>query len=171
MDRERGPYYIDGSGFAGQGLDDDVRNYNNSPEAQMGLWCQWVPNDDGTAIEWDQNEKFYDAVEWMGYLMEHFLGHDPVAKRVDPERFAFLQGHTCNGVIQAQGEDAEDQWLIIVADNQVSTTNLVSVPRVFVEVARIPYPATQVTPQRYAELLTATQQAVDRRKRNERPVG
>ena len=41
--------------------------------AQPGLWCQWVPNASGTAIVWDEGEKFYYYIEWIKYLIEHFL--------------------------------------------------------------------------------------------------
>jgi hypothetical protein len=32
----------------------------------------------------------------------------------------FLQGHVCNGEIEAQGEDRGDHWMLIVKDNKVS---------------------------------------------------
>jgi len=124
MDREKGPYYIDGGGFGGQDRESDVRDYNNPPEGQPGLWCQWVPNGDGTAIEWDGKEKFYDSPEWMAYLIKHFLGTNPLAKAELP----FLQGHTLNGTIAAQGEDPSDMWLLHVVDNQVSIEDLVATP-------------------------------------------
>ena len=31
MDRARGPYFVDGSGPFGQGLDDDIRDFNKPP--------------------------------------------------------------------------------------------------------------------------------------------
>ena len=117
MDREKGPYYVNGSGFMGQGRDSDVRNHNSPPAGQPGLWCQWVPNEDGTAIEWDEGEKFYSADEWMVYIIEHFIGSDPKAKSELP----FLQGHTCNGEIFADGEESDDLWKIQVDDNVVTT--------------------------------------------------
>jgi hypothetical protein len=119
MDRARGPYFVGGSGFRGQGTDHDVRDFNRPPAGQPGLWCQWVPTEDGAAIEWDGGEKFYAAEAWMAYLLEHFVGHDPVARRADPQRFAFLQGHTCNGEIEAQGEAPDDRWGLVVEDNRV----------------------------------------------------
>ena len=41
--------------------------------AQPGLWCGWRPNEDGTVIEHDGGEKFYDYTEWIQYLVHHFL--------------------------------------------------------------------------------------------------
>jgi hypothetical protein len=121
MDCEQGPYYADRGGMAGQDYNDPlVKNYNSPPEGQPGLWCQWVPTEDGSAIEWDGGEKFYYAPEWMEYLIEHFVGADPQAKAVLP----FLQAHKLNGEITAQGEDIHDRWLLIVADNVVTIESL-----------------------------------------------
>ena len=39
-----------------------------------GYWCQWVPTDDGDALVWDEDEKFYNAEEWMKYIIDNFLG-------------------------------------------------------------------------------------------------
>ena len=121
MKRGKGPYFVDGSGWYGQGLDADVTDYNNPPAGQPGLWCQWRPTDDGTAIEWDGGEKFYNSVEWMEYLIEHFLKPGAVAAN----ELSFLQAnHVLNGTIKAQGEDMDDRWKLVVTDNVVSTINL-----------------------------------------------
>jgi len=118
MDRENGPYYV-GGGLGGQTQDSDVRNHNRPPEGQPGLWCQWVATEEGDAIEWDYQEKFYNAPEWMQYIINHFLGENPLAKLNDPENFGFLQGHKLNGEIYAQGEEADDMWKLEVVDGQV----------------------------------------------------
>lgn len=73
MDRAHGPYFVDGSGPFGQGRDDDIRNFNEPPAGQPGLWCQWEPTEDGTAIEWNGEEKYYKSAEWMTYLIDTFL--------------------------------------------------------------------------------------------------
>ena len=116
MDRKNGPYFVDGTGDFGQGDDPDIRDYNRPPQGQPSLWCQWVPTDDGTAIEWDGGEKFYAGAEWMKYLIQHFIGPRPLAAVA----LSFLQGHTCNGEITAQGEDPDDRWMLIVKDSVVS---------------------------------------------------
>lgn len=116
MKRGKGPYYVDGSGSFGQGSDEDIMEYNVPPEGQPGLWCQWVPTHDGTGIEWDGNEKFYDSPEWMTYIIDHFLKPGCVAAKELP----FLQAnHVCNGHIYAQGEESSDMWLLEVNDNKV----------------------------------------------------
>jgi len=117
----QGPYYVDRGGFAGQEDGPDVIDYNQPPKGQPSLWCQWMPSEDGTAIVWDGGEKFYYAPEWMKYLIEHFVGDAPLAKAALP----FLQRHKLNGEIKAQGEDADDQWLLIVEDNKVSVADAI----------------------------------------------
>lgn len=117
MNRKNGPYYL-GIGDFGQDHESDIIDYNHPPEGQPGLWCQWVVSEDGTTLEWDGGEKFYDATEWMRYLIDHFLGHDPQAAR-DNIHFGFLQGHTLNGIIYAQGEESGDVWKIVVDGNEV----------------------------------------------------
>lgn len=123
MDREKGPYYVDGgSGFMGLDTDSDIRNQNSPPDGQPGLWCEIVPTDNGDALVWTDNEKTYDMAEWMAYIIEHFVGSNPLAKSELP----FLQAHTLNGTMSAQGEEADDMWLLHVENNVVSTEDLVA---------------------------------------------
>jgi hypothetical protein len=115
MNRTRGPYYC-GTGDFGQDQEPDILDYNHPPEGQPGLWCQWIATEDGHFIEWDVGEKFYSSAEWMKYIIQHFIGPNPIAKAELP----FLRGHTLNGEIEAEGEDSSDRWKLIVADNEVS---------------------------------------------------
>lgn len=117
MKRKNGPYYI-GTGSSGQDQEPDIEDYNRPPDGQPGLWCQWVPNDNGTEIEWDGGEKFYNSPEWMQYIIDHFLAPGAKAKSELP----FLQAnHVLNGEIEAQGEESDDRWLLVVKDNKVTT--------------------------------------------------
>lgn len=121
MNRTKGPYYVDGKGLCGQDREGDIIDYNEPPKGQPGLWCQWIPNEDGTALVWDEDEKFYCSVEWMEYIIQHFLASNAKAKK----ELDFLQAnHTLNGVIKAQGEDFNDRWKLIVTDNVVTTEQL-----------------------------------------------
>ena len=54
MDRTAGPYAVADTGFRGP----DVKDYNRPPQGQPGLWCDWTPTDDGSAIRWNGTEKF-----------------------------------------------------------------------------------------------------------------
>lgn len=104
MHRKKGPDYVDGTGFMGQGADDDVIDHNRPPPGQPGLWCQWVPTDDGQFIGWDGGEKFYESAAWMKYIIDRYIAP---------------AGHVCNGTIDAQGEDPDDRWALEVKDNKV----------------------------------------------------
>lgn len=104
-----GGYFVGEGGHAGQGAYPpgipDVMDYNSPPPDQPGLWCQWVPNDGGTAIEWDEGEKFYEYVDWIRYLIRHFLGP---------------WGYRLNGQVEWKGEDPTDLGRISIYDNVVS---------------------------------------------------
>lgn len=82
-------------------VDNSVVNYNHPPEGQPGLWCQWAPTDDGTQLEWNGAEKFYNYREWLIYLNEHFF---------QP------WGYRLSGQVQWQGERENDQGVIIIDD-------------------------------------------------------
>lgn len=120
MLREKGEYFVGGTGMAGQGRDPDIIDFNAPPTEQPGLWCQWIPTEDGKALEWNEAEKFYAAEQWMWYLIQNFLKPNPIAKIRFPKQFSFLKGHTCNGEIDAQGEESDDRWRLLVKDNEVS---------------------------------------------------
>lgn len=127
MDRAKGPLYVQGStGWSPK--DKDVRDGNRPPADQPGLWCQWVPTDDGAELEWDGGEKFYNPAEWMKYLVENLLA--PTARQYisdhydEDERLRhFTANHMVNGTIYAQGEDPEDHYAIVVANNKVLVAN------------------------------------------------
>ncbi len=123
MARKSGPYIVEGSdmGFVSSGGDSDVLNGNEPPPGQPGLWCQWIPNEEGTEISWDGGEKFYEAEKWIKYLIEHFLKPGCIAK----EQLPFLQAnHMVSGVIEAKGEEHGDNWNLIVDENEVRTQHL-----------------------------------------------
>lgn len=76
-----------------------------------GIWCDWEVHDTGSMIAWNDSEKSYSMPEWMVYLIQNFL-----------------QGHTLNGTMSAQGEEPDDMWLLHVKDNIVSVEDLVAQP-------------------------------------------
>lgn len=129
-----GAFFVGGGGFMGQDDDASVLDHNEAPgqesynrsfegeswrqywdkkreqiaagECQPGLWCQWVPNEDGTKLEWDGGEKFYEYVPWLKYLITNFL---------DP------WGYKLNGEVSWSGEEQGDVGVIHVEDNVVTT--------------------------------------------------
>ena len=127
VNRHSGPYVADGLSDI-QGA--DIINGNYEHPSQPGLYCDWEPDEDGTAIQWNGNEKFYDPAEWMEYLISTFLKpgatllaelQSPVQGRHYDPRFAhFSFDHVLDGVIDAQGEDPDDRWRLVVRGNAVS---------------------------------------------------
>lgn len=101
-----GEFYVDGEGMFGQDIEDNVIDHNRPPRTQPSLWLQWVPTEDGWGIEWDGNEKFYNYVEWLEYLIEKILAP---------------RGYVLNGEVEWYGEDREDMGKISVKDNVVTT--------------------------------------------------
>ena len=97
-----GEWLVSGEGFKGQDSDSSVINHNKPPCRQPGLWCQWVPNEDGTALQWDGGEMAYDMREWLYYLIEFYLKP---------------RGYVLNGVVKAQGKDSSDRWSMRLKDN------------------------------------------------------
>lgn len=100
-----GEFYIEGSGFAGQGHEDNIVEFNRPPKTQPSLWLQWIPTEDKIGIEWDGGEKFYHADKWIVYLIDKVL---------QP------RGYVLNGTVFAQGEEYHDTWRIDIVDNVVT---------------------------------------------------
>lgn len=124
---EEGGYFVGAAGFCGQETEPknerfahesspvglDVIDSNNPPAGQPGLWCQWVPDDsdsdsdgdpDPCVIKHDGGEKFYDYVEWLEYLIAHFLKP---------------WGYTLNGVVRWEGDRNADRGAIVAEGNAV----------------------------------------------------
>lgn len=104
---KEGEYFVGGRGFFGQDDDDSVVDHNKPPITQPGLWCQWVPSEDGTSIQWDGGEKFYKYVEWLKYLIKNFLSP---------------WGYELNGRVEWEGEERSDTGAIFVDGNIVMVT-------------------------------------------------
>jgi hypothetical protein len=100
-----GEFFVFGTGSYGQDHDNSIVDFNQQPSTQPSLWCQWVPNEDGTAIEWDGGEKFYAYSEWLFYIINKVLAPN---------------GYTLNGTVVWQGEETGDVGKIHVVDNVVT---------------------------------------------------
>ena len=118
--RISGPYTVEPRPYRHEAEDPDVISYNEPPDGQPGLWCSWEPSTDGREIEWSGAEKFYHAAEWMAYLIDHFLKPGAEASKTQSPLFeSFTFNHIAHGTIEAQGEDPDDRWALIVEDNEV----------------------------------------------------
>jgi hypothetical protein len=109
---EEGGYYV-GSPDHGKfklgdsKTDKTILNNNRAPKGQPELYCKWVPDEDGNCIKWSGEEKFHRYVEWLEYLIGHFLS--PWGYKVD-------------GNVNWQGEDHEDFGTIHARNNFVNTS-------------------------------------------------
>lgn len=99
---KEGEFFCKFDGNFGQSREDSIIEYNTHPSTQPGLWCQWVLTNDGTELEWDGREKFYNYVEWLQYIVENFF------KR---------WGIEINGKVKWKGEDKGDTGEIEVKGN------------------------------------------------------
>jgi hypothetical protein len=101
-----GEFFVGSEARYGEDNTSDVINHNEPPATQPGLWCQWVPTEDGTGIEWDGSEKFYEYIKWLEYLIENFLKP---------------WGYKVNGLVEWFGEERSDTGEITVKDNVVTS--------------------------------------------------
>jgi hypothetical protein len=127
-----GPYYLEGDDSLPE-VAPVALDSNKPPESKPDRYCQWIPTEDGAAIQWDdEREKFCDAQRWMAYLIDHFLKPDAAVQRQlrepvpgweYPEEFDhFTFDHVVNGEIDAEGDEPEDLWRLSVRDNVVYMT-------------------------------------------------
>lgn len=77
---------------------------NRPPASQPGLWCQWAPDERGAFLSWDGAEKFYNYLEWLEYLIEHFLKP---------------WGRSVSGDVRWQGDDDADIGTIKIRANVI----------------------------------------------------
>lgn len=127
-----GEYFAKDDGQYGQSSDSSIIEYNTPPgqllfdrskltwdqyyalnelqikegKCQPGLWCHWI-SEDGSSLEWDGGEKFYNYVEWLQYLINHFFA---------------ACGVKLNGKVKWQGEDRRDRGTITVIDNEITVS-------------------------------------------------
>lgn len=97
-----GEYFVGGTGECGQDHDNSIIDHNDPPSTQPSLWCHWVINENGTELEWDGGEKFYDYIEWLVYLIDNFFE---------------LWGYNLKGIVEWRGEEWNDIGAIGVFSN------------------------------------------------------
>lgn len=110
---------------------------HGTPAQMPGLWCPWTPgtyhqatkpDEEINAIVWDEGEKPYDSAEWLAYLIDNFLRPDAYASTPEGQQLVGLAGeterfshftfdHICNGDFEAEGEESDDRWRIVVKNN------------------------------------------------------
>lgn len=82
----------------------DAERGESRTQGAPDAYLQWVVGDDRHALRYDGNEKFYEYIPWLKFLIEtHF----------EP------WGVKLSGTVLWQGEDVTDIGMIIVKDNAV----------------------------------------------------
>ncbi len=97
-----GAFFTGGTGDFGQDTDDSA--LPGDSKMIPCSWCQWVPDEDGSAIRWDGNERFYYYIEWIEFLINHFLGP---------------WGYKLNGAVDWSGDETDDRGTLSIQDNIV----------------------------------------------------
>ena len=82
------------------------RRHDDGPS----YYCQWRATPDGSGIEWDRTEKFVGADEWMKIVIDTFV---------------VPNSQIANGTIDAEGEEPDDIWRIVVHNNDVRAVKAV----------------------------------------------
>lgn len=81
---------------------------NEDPDTITGphpsSYMQWVPSETLDHIVYDGNEKFYNYVEWLQWLLDHLITF----------------GVTANGTLYWSGEDVDDTGTIEVVESVVT---------------------------------------------------
>ncbi len=100
-----GEFYVAGGGESFDEYDPSVIDRNRPPRTQPGLWCKWTPNEEGTALVWNQVEKFYDYDAWLQYIVDTILAP---------------RGYLLTGRVGWQGQDRRDFGQITVKANVIT---------------------------------------------------
>ena len=78
------------------------------------IWLQWIVVDgfdnDNHWVVWDGNEKFYNYIEWLEYLIKYFF---------KPNNLSIT------GRVRWRGEEFDDMGTINVEDNEVEVLEFV----------------------------------------------
>ncbi|HCB03052.1 MAG TPA: hypothetical protein DEQ43_02145, partial [Nocardioides bacterium] len=122
--RSDGPYAVPGNPMAvrdKERAEVDYDTYNTVASGQPQLYCQWVPCLDGCCLTFDGNEKFYQPVAWLRYLILHLLKPGAVAARTGLEAFEhFTFDHHLNGMVVGCRRDTKELFAITVKANRVT---------------------------------------------------
>lgn len=77
------------------------------------IWLQWIVEEyhDTHYLVWDGNEKFYNYIEWLEYLIKYFF---------KPNNLSIT------GRVRWRGEEFDDMGTINVEDNDVEVMEFVA---------------------------------------------
>ena len=118
--RPEGPYAVDPHNPHDDNSDAAVELYNTLATGQPSYWCDWEPCPEGCCISWNGLEKFYSALDWLEYLIDHFLRSNAHALASgDPQFSDFTFDHQTNGLILGEQQDNRELFAIVVTDGSV----------------------------------------------------
>ena len=138
--RKAGEYFVPGNPVAEDRGSVDIDRYNQVDPRQPSFYCQWEVCWDGCCIAWSGAEKFYDAVPWLEYLINHFLKPGAYAESSGLPSFeGFTFDHRADGVIAACRRDTKELSLIRVASNRVSREVLWPEDDTYLDLPPLPY--------------------------------
>ena len=83
-------------------------------EQKPSIWLQWIVVDgyknDNHYLVWDSNEKFYNYIEWLEYLIKYFF---------KPNNLSI------SGRVRWRGEEFDDIGTICVENNEVEVREFI----------------------------------------------
>lgn len=117
--RPGGAYDVPGNPWAEEPSEFPVDDYNRVADGQPELWCNWSVCWDGCCLAWNGTEKSYAMVEWLRYLIAHFLR--PRAKASGHSGFEdFTFDHRLDGMVVGCRRDDKELFAITVTGNRVT---------------------------------------------------
>jgi hypothetical protein len=138
FDRADGPYDVPGNPRAetSDGIDPD--RYNRCAPGQPNLWCDWQVCWEGCCLAWNGTEKSYSMIQWLRYLIAHFL--EPGAAAAGNPRFAhFAFDHRLNGMVVGCRRDTKELFAVRVRDNRVTEQVLRPADPRYLDYPPLPY--------------------------------
>lgn len=132
------PYDVPGNPRAETSAGVEPARYNRPPKGQPDLWCDWQVCWDGCCMSWSGNEKSYAMVEWLRYVIDHFLR--PGALAASDARFTgFTFDHTVTGTVVGCRRDNKELFLIRAADNVVTQEVITPADPKYLDYPPLPY--------------------------------
>ena len=90
----------------------DETRHEDGYKEKPSIWLQWIVEEyhDTHYLIWDGNEKFYNYIEWLEYLIKYFF---------KPNNLSIT------GRVRWRGEEFDDMGTISVEDNEVEVLEFV----------------------------------------------
>lgn len=121
FDRGGSPYDVPGNPLAPDREGVPVERYHSLGQGKPQLYCQWAVCGSGCCLAFDGNEKFYQPVEWLRYLINHLLKPGAKASKVaHPQLSEFTFDHRLDGMIVGCRRDTRELYAITVTNNRIT---------------------------------------------------